>query len=147
MTKSYLFTSLLCFVMVGCTLMSCSQIKAEGVDAKNAIVNCTSQELGTVPGLTLPTLVAVANSIATEKAKCSPTGALNWDCVYADLIGEGEVLGGCTFAKLQAAVPTASAVSALSEATPTAPPGSVQFERFRKNVAGGAKYHLSDGDR
>lgn len=144
---SYLLSSILCVVMVGCTFMSCSQLKTEGVDAKNAVVNCTAQELGTVPGLSLATLVAVANLVATEKNKCSPTGgALNWDCVYTDLIGDGEVLGGCVFAKLRSGVPTSTAISALSETTPTAPPGSSQFERFRATVANGAKYHLSDGD-
>lgn len=144
--SSYLLASMLCFVMVGFTLMpGCNQIKSEGRDAKTAVINCTAQELGTVPGLTLPTLVAVANVVATEKIKCSPNGELDWDCVYTDLIGEGEILGGCAFAKLEAAVPTSSTATALS-ATPTAPPGSAQFERFRKSVASGAKYHLSDGD-
>lgn len=133
------------------SLQACTaaQLKNDAVTAEHDLVNCTGQAIGTTPALDLATLVAVANAVATERAKCTPAGgSLSWSCVETDLEGEGKVLGGCTFAKLLAGSPAAPPASTSGIAARMADddPGRAALERFRAKVAGGATFHTAAGD-
>lgn len=129
-----------------------TELTAAETKAKAALVNCTAQQLGSTPGLDLATLVAVANVMAAERAKCTPTsgpsaGSLDWACVESDLVGEGKVIGGCALVKLvlgSSPAPT-TAARTTAAATPM-DPGRAALEDFRTRVAEGATYHTSAGD-
>lgn len=132
----------------GLALSSCAATTAAGHAAKPAIVNCTAQDLGTAPALNLETLVAVANTVAAERAACMTAGGLDWKCVERDAIGKGLVLGGCALAEMVAAAANAlhPAGPGLVAGDPAPPPGRAELERFRAQVAGGATYHTAAGD-
>lgn len=129
---------------IACTAAQRAELRA---DAKRDIVNCTSQALGSTPGLDLATLVAVVNLAAIERAKCTPTGSLDWQCVKNDLIAQGVTLGGCTLVAMvaDAAKALTSAGDRLSAATPVLP-GRAELEDFRARVAPGVTYHTGAGD-
>lgn len=113
-------------------------------DAKSAVVNCTAQQLGATPALDLATLVAVANTVAAERAKCTPPGGpLDWKCVETDLLAQGKVLGGCALVTMVTdAVPPRSA----SGLTAAAPPSRPELVDFCARAAPGTTYHLSTGN-
>jgi hypothetical protein len=113
----------------------------------HALINCTVQAIGTAPGLDLATLVAIANTAAAERAKCTPSGgALSWPCVEIDAIALGATLGGCAFVQLVAAAEKAvtPAASGLSQGS-AAPPGRVELEDLRSKV-GGVTWHTASSD-
>ena len=127
---------------------SCGAVTgAAGHAAKPGIINCTAEDLGTTPALNLETLVAIANTIAAERASCMTPGGLDWKCVERDAIAKGLTLGGCMLAEMVAAAANAvkSSGSGLV-ADPAPPPGRAELERFRAQVAGGATYHTASGD-
>lgn len=128
----------------GCTAAQRTQVASE---AKTALINCTAQDLGAAPHLDLATLVAVVNLAAVERAKCSTTGSLDWQCVKKDLVSQGAVLGGCTLVAMITAAAGAftSPSDRLSAATPVLP-GRAEFLEFRVSVGGGATYHTGAGD-
>jgi hypothetical protein len=128
----------------GCTK---AQLKADAVTAGRDLVNCTGQALGATPALDLATLVAVANAVATERAKCTPAGgSLSWSCVESDLVAEGPVLGGCAMVKLVTGVPAVVATARLATPDPTPDPGRAALERVRAKVAPGAMFHTAAGN-
>lgn len=136
--------SAILIAIIACTAAQRTQVVAE---AKRDLINCTAQDLGSAPHLDLATLVAVVNLAALERAKCSTTGSLDWQCVKRDLISQGAVLGGCTLVAMVTAA--ASAFTApgdrLSAATPVLP-GRAELEQFRAAVAPGVTYHTGAGD-
>lgn len=134
---------------VGVAVIACTAAERQAAvtDAKGAVVNCTAQALGTTPGLDVATLVAIANTVAAERVKCTPAGgSLDWHCVEADLLGEGKVLGGCALVKLveTAAIAATPTGSALASSAPV-PPGRAELEDFRARVGGGT-WHTATGD-
>lgn len=130
----------LVFALVACTA-------AQRANAKTAIVNCTGQVVGTQPALDLSTLVAAVNLAATERAKCTTTAGLDWQCVKRDLISQGVVLGGCTLATMvaDAAKAFTSGGDKLSMTTPVLP-GRAELAEFHAEVAQGVTYHTGAGD-
>lgn len=130
--------------LTACTAAQRAELKQ---DAKTAVINCTAQDLGSAPHLDLATLVAVVNLAALERAKCSTTGSLDWQCVKRDLISQGAVLGGCTLVAMVTAAASAftSPGDRLSATTPVLP-GRVELEQFRAAVAPGVTYHTGAGD-
>lgn len=129
-------------LMTGCTK---AELGAAATSAEHAVVNCTGQAIGTTPALDLATLVAVANTVANERAKCTPAGgSLDWKCVEADAVGAGKVLGGCTIvALLTGSSPTSTARLAAAAAPD---PGRVALDHFRARVAPGSTFHAATGD-
>lgn len=136
--------AILMLALAAPALTGCATVKSDAVAAEHAIVNCTAQQLGTTPGLDVATLVAIANVVATERAKCTPAGgSLDWHCALTDAIGEGKVLGGCSLVTLVTSTPRpATAVVAAA----TVDPGRAALEDFRVRVAEGATFHTSSGD-
>lgn len=129
----------------GCTKV---ELGAAAASAEKALINCTGQAIGTTPALDIATLVAIANTVAAERAKCTlPGGSLSWSCVETDAIAAGKVLGGCTLVALVTGAVGAAPAAALRLASSTpAPPGRAELEDFRARVAGGATYHTASGD-
>lgn len=127
-----------------CTAAQRTEIK-HGATA--SLVNCTAQAIGTTPGLDLATLVAVANTVATDRVKCMTSAGIDWKCVEADAIGKGLTLGGCAFAELVAVAASAftSAGDRLSATTPILP-GRAELADFHARVAPGVTYHTATGD-
>lgn len=129
------------------SLTACTktELGAAATSAEHAIVNCTGQALGTTPALNIETLVAIANTAAAERLKCTPPGGdLDWSCVEADAIREGEVIGGCALVQLIASSIPAATARVAAAASPD--PGRAALEDFRARVAGGATYHTVSGD-
>lgn len=122
--------------LAGLALIGCTAAQRAKADARRDVVNCTAQAIGTTPGLDLGTLAAVVNLAAAERAKCSASGQLDWQCVKHDLIAQGLVLGGCTLAAMvaDAAKAFTSGADRLSATTPVLP-GRVELEQFRAAVA------------
>lgn len=133
----------------GSSLTACTkaELGAAATSAELALVNCTGQAIGTTPALDVATLVAVANVVAEERAKCTPPGgSLDWSCAETDAIAEGEVLGGCALAQLFASSSSAPPASARAAAVGRPDPGRAVLEDFRARFAGGATFHTSAGD-
>jgi hypothetical protein len=128
-----------------CTATQRAELKQ---DAKHAVINCTAQQLGTTPGLDLATLVAIANTVAAERAKCMTPNGLDWQCVERDAIGQGVTVGGCALVQLVAAAAstTRPSSSGLVAGDPAPPPGHVELEQFRAQVTAGATFHTANGD-
>lgn len=133
-------------LLAGGTQTACGATsKSIEADAKAALVNCTAQQLGAAPGLNLATLVAIANTVAAERAKCMTPAGLDWKCVETDLIAQGRVLGGCALVTMATAgvAPPRLASSLTSVAGP--PPGAAELATYCKSVPG-TTYHLATGD-
>lgn len=134
----------------GLALAGCPTAGQVATTAGHDLVNCTGTAIGTTPALDVATLVAIANAVTNERAKCTPAGgSLSWSCVETDALAEGKVLGGCTLVELVAGAPAAASGSGPGPAAAriaSPDPGRSALEDFRSRAAGGATYHTAAGD-